>query len=542
MALPNSLINLLEKEQHVFDVLNLTPPALSNDRRRHSSHYFPNGNDTEPVVLTSKQQQQQQPKPQQQLKPQPLVPPPVPKRAFQNKYRRRDTAMNYSNSSYEQQSATLDSRSYSQYRSEKNKYYEKTFRGPQSLEFPFSRYTDISPSKLHHYGFSTSFDDIGDPDDLVLQPVAYVDSNKSSSDSNRSQVTIDTGYVSAAESMSAYTTNSSAPRSFRGRFSSEDTQCSLDSFTSTELQRTDTTDSISNTNYNDSPFFELGNPATKKTVFTFDRRFYPKSESDTESPIGPTTPRRLPALPSRKPIPSRITKARTMPPTPPIRSSEATKILQNVQSLSQLQMSDEQTPKKKKNEPIVRQVAHINHQDSIVSSDSFSLTSSPGYTTTTSEMPLLQHGLNMSKTQCPAEIDNLGPMVQLEKVTNSKKRKGNIPPRVNVRQDSNISSDSFSQTSSPGYNSSKLMETPLLASAAKLHNVKPTFKNLEEIEQDTNDNASNDNAITKSATTPASLQTIVRLSNSSNMSHQHRVSFFLVYKLLRPYQILSLVP
>lgn len=423
--------------------------------------------------------------------------------------------------------------SYSQYRSEKNKYYEKTFRGPASLEFPISRYTDISPSKLQHYGLSTSFDDIGDTDDLVLYDKkgvggTYVDSNKSSSDSNRSQTTIDTGYVSAAESMSAYTTNSSAPRSFRGRFSSEDTQCSLDSFTSTELQRTDTTDSISNTNYNDSPF-SVTNP--KKNVFTFDRRpFYPKSESDAESPIGSiTTPRRLPALPARKPLSKAATtigKNRSMPPTPPMRQASEPSVVKAspLEQLKKMAAIDDEPLCKKTSPQIHRQIVQINHQDSILSTDSFSLSSSPGYSSqSTMDAPLLQHGLKMSSTAAPAELDNLGPIVSMSGGGSGKRKK--IPPKVNIRQDSNISSDSFSQTSSPGYNSAKqLMETPLLANAAKLYNNQPpTFKNLEEIEKDTSEAAAKENAITKSASTPASLQTIVRLSNGSNMSLQHKV-------------------
>lgn len=482
----------------------------------------------------------------QRPEPLPLVPPPVPKRTFQSKYHQRHQrspreTMNYSNPSYEPTSA-----SYSQYLT------SKTYGYPRS---PYGN--DISPgstysAKIQHHSLS-DFDDIGDTDDLVLyDKKTYIDSNKSSSDSNRSQMTIDTGYMSANETerSSIYTanTNNSAPRSFRSRFSSEDTQCSLDSFTSTELQRTDTTDSISNTNYNDSPF-----STTKKNVFTFDRRFYERSSSAqseaSESPGPITQQRRLPALPARKPQKhGQMTRNRSMPPTPPMRPSLMEgKLLQNGQTLQgfQQQINNAKAALEEGSEPpnhLIREShnpplrkihgSKLNQrQDSSLSNDSYSLTSSPGYSTkSTMEIPLLQHGSKISRTDTPlveahlrqqqeSDNDNLGPIISAK----SMKKKKSVPPKVNIRQDSNISSDSFSQTSSPSYNSKQLMETPLLANAAKLHTIKPTFNNIDEIEKAKDDNETN-SAITKSASTPASLQTIVRLSNgSTNMSLQHKI-------------------
>lgn len=52
--------------------------------------------------------------------------------------------------------------------------------------------------------------------------------------------------------------------------------------------------------------------------------------------------------------------------------------------------------------------------------------------------------------------------------------------------------------------------------------VKQNRKLIEEIEKGSSDNNSN-NPIIKSASTPASLQTIVRFQNGSNMSLQHKV-------------------
>lgn len=95
--------------------------------------------------------------------------------------------------------------------------------------------------------------------------------------------------------------------------------------------------------------------------------------------------------------------------------------------------------------------------------------------------------------------------------------------RVSIRQDSSISSDSFSQTSSPSY-TTKTMETPLLPPKTlhKQHNGGLSVPKSKENEDEVNGNAT----ITKSASTPASLQTIVRFHNGSNMSLHHRVSQF----------------
>lgn len=55
----------------------------------------------------------------------------------------------------------------------------------------------------------------------------------------------------------------------------------------------------------------------------------------------------------------------------------------------------------------------------------------------------------------------------------------------------------------------------------ELISVKQHLKCVDEI---ANENAEHQSAITKSASTPASLQAIVRFQNGSNMSLQHKVS------------------
>jgi len=108
--------------------------------------------------------------------------------------------------------------------------------------------------------------------------------------------------------------------------------------------------------------------------------------------------------------------------------------------------------------------------------------------------------------------------------------------KVSVRQDSNVSSDSFSQNSSPSY-TTKTMETPLLPphgvsstnSSQKVSSGSKKKMFSGDMGNGTpltgNEVSSNGNAaLTKSMSTPASLQTIVRFHHGSNMSLHHRVS------------------
>lgn len=103
------------------------------------------------------------------------------------------------------------------------------------------------------------------------------------------------------------------------------------------------------------------------------------------------------------------------------------------------------------------------------------------------------------------------------------KRSPSSGSNISVRQDSNVSSDSFSQTSSPSY-TTKTMEAPLLPHqhVNKSLNAKIARGLLLKEQQDRD---SGNGSITKSMSTPASLQTIVRFQNGSNMSLHHRVSY-----------------
>ncbi|XP_055607996.1 uncharacterized protein LOC129755498 [Uranotaenia lowii] len=602
----HSLLNLLEQKHKLLETINLTPPPKSSVGRRHSSDSFP--------MIENENFQI----PQRQIKKPPglqLVPPPVPKRTFQGSFTHRQSgsfdgpsrSSNLTLDAYHQQTKT-----YAHYRPDRicqSAFDEQTFG--------FFATNKPKPIGSCHTSLSTtSFDDFGDTDDFVLfnKKMSSIESNRSSSDSNKSQTTIDTGYVSANENeRSIFTTASSTKGTFRSRFSSEDTQSSLDSFLSSELHRTDTIDSLQ---MNDSPF------SLKKNIFNFDAKsgqirpsnsMSPNSaddKMDNSSPrsIESKSSRRLPMVPTRKqnnmppkiPPPNRIT-----PPILPSRSQQAfeSRKLQKLQQQQQHQQQQQQHQQQQLNNaqlnhknslenvqelytrptgfrrsmqkpPPLNQIHHskINQrQDSNISSDSFSVTSSPGYNSKTIEAPLLQHAskinrstirnqhhqkssnssLNNSisnsssinnnnvlpepKQQSSTQTENLNPAVAAAaSVVRA------VPPRVSMRQDSSISSDSFSQNSSPGYNT-KIMEVPLLSHAAKMPKVsKPIARNLDEIIKDansvggnnshSNNNNSNNgggesnggpaSVIIKSASTPASLQTIVRLSNGSNVSLQ----------------------
>jgi corin len=116
--------------------------------------------------------------------------------------------------------------------------------------------------------------------------------------------------------------------------------------------------------------------------------------------------------------------------------------------------------------PPLSQIHHskINQrQDSNISSDS--TMSSPGYNTKNMEAPLLQSASRMNKSKNIHHQNSTDSFIMSS--LNKTMHRG-----VNSRrQDSSVSSDSFSQSSSPGFNS-KLLEAPLLAHAVKLHTCK----------------------------------------------------------------------
>ncbi|EDW02212.1 uncharacterized protein LOC6559850 [Drosophila grimshawi] len=169
-------------------------------------------------------------------------------------------------------------------------------------------------------------------------------------------------------------------------------------------------------------------------------------------------------------------------------------------------------------------------QDSTLSSDSYSISSSPGYNSKLMETPLLASTQATRKTQSSSVVvQQRQPLMDLAPQRFGGNQAMPLRSKLNFRQDSNISSDSFSQTSSPGYNS-KLMEAPLLPalSAKRLCSAPAPIvcrqgvlpEPIEELEPTPTLSPMNK----CSSATPSSLQTIVRFQNGAphTMYLQHQ--------------------
>lgn len=140
-----------------------------------------------------------------------------------------------------------------------------------------------------------------------------------------------------------------------------------------------------------------------------------------------------------------------------------------VKDPSQMTLNNARVDMNSNKPPPLSQIHHskINQrQDSNISSDSYSMMSSPGYNTKNMEAPLLQNASKMNKSKNIHHQNSTDSFIMSN--MNKTVHRG---VHSSKRQDSSISSDSFSQTSSPGFNS-KLMEAPLLAHAVKLHTCK----------------------------------------------------------------------
>lgn len=197
--------------------------------------------------------------------------------------------------------------------------------------------------------------------------------------------------------------------------------------------------------------------------------------------------------------------------------------------------------------PTLNQINHakINQrQDSNISSDSYSMMSSPSYNSKNNmEAPLLHSASKINKSKNHHQNSTDSDSFIMSSMNKSFQRGSCGAGGAGIyakRQDSGISS-SESQKSSIN---SKLLDAPLLAHAAKMSSCKFSGKSLfhgkfnnfissmsklidkqsykpsEDIIRDAEIDSCNTNAaIIKSTSTPASLQTIVRFSNGSNMSH-----------------------
>lgn len=448
LAIPNgTIIDLLDEEQPSDrNCFNLSPPSASTiNIRRHSSHHC------QIIDKVSEEQKRLQtlpvlppaavqPNHNTILKPiDPIIhaseslnvstPPPVPKRTFQ-KY--GDTP-------------TSGGRIH-------NNPFSPLLIGDSPLASPVLR----SANKRREAKFGAGSQCVIQMDTSVFHTTAS--SNRSSSDSNKSNQTNDTsGYATISNNEADHIFFGETPAEFRTRFSSVDTQSSLDSCS--DLIKCPSPTSSTDLIYNGkSPNIDNRPPVPKRR------------QSSTTSGSFPKIP---------PPTVHKNHRNRGIPPVPPARSQaslDSPRMLQNVTSTrffpsgTHEMYSKPITNKCTKSKLGQQSRGSAQRQDSNLSSDSYSITSSPGYNSKSMEVPLLYHAARINKSA--AAINNHNGDSITGRTSNGSRSNGAPSGEcVSNRQDSIISSDSFSLTSSPGYNT-KLIETPLIAHTDKLHTSK----------------------------------------------------------------------
>lgn len=128
--------------------------------------------------------------------------------------------------------------------------------------------------------------------------------------------------------------------------------------------------------------------------------------------------------------------------------------------------------------PSLNQIHHakINQrQDSNISSDSYSMMSSPGYSTKNMEAPLLQNVSKINKSKNIHHQNSTDSFIMANINKTIQRGGGTCGGSVSGgglysrRQDSSISNDSFNRAMSTN---SKLLDAPLLAHAAKMNSCK----------------------------------------------------------------------
>lgn len=371
---------------------------------------------------------------------------------------------------------------------------------------------------------SLSFYDCDAPNGLCRLKYIIPQEDRSSGESNRSQANSDTGYISSTGS--ERNTND-----FRSRFSSVDTQSSLDSCLTEKTNDSPLSkDSFKIESANEisaqvNTEFGVGvtNLKKKSSIFTS------KSNSSTggvkpEVPVRKqfiATSKTLSPTPQAKSINlissvSVTTSSRPKPPTPPSRSHFHMNTDVRSKKTTSIDESSSKIVRKHRPPPIVYPKLH-QPNNSYTSNEYFSIASDLDCNKKCTSIQTSSSIVKpKSKVLYQNSNDKLGKTVAATHYTNAGRSS------VNFRQDSSFSTDSVSQTLSPGYNS-KVIEAPLLPSTKRLKEVFPkqllrneTTKEFEETVPTS--------PITKSISTPASLQTIVRFQNgTSNMSLQHKI-------------------
>lgn len=183
---------------------NLAPPSASSiNIRRHSSHHCPI------IDKVSEEQKCLQTIPVlphvPQIHPQP---PPVPKRTFKPSF----DHSNNSNEPSPNEDVT--------HRNSKRTLKKQKSRKQSEISYSAESDDDLLSNE-------SVFEDLPTGDLPIFEnSKQFLSSNRSSSDSNKSQTTIDTGYISSNENDRMFFGGS---ENFRSRFSSVETQSSIDS-------------------------------------------------------------------------------------------------------------------------------------------------------------------------------------------------------------------------------------------------------------------------------------------------------------------------
>lgn len=443
---------MYDKHQEQCHSVTLLPVnASSIVLRRHSSHTCPIDKQEPPTTTypiapveiklpTTEEEKPPLPNP---LPP----PPPVPKRTFRGK--------NFWNANTIQTQQKLIMNKLEDLRKSpltriKNQCFDAFSGSNSNNSSPISGPTKTHPTviELAKQYFVDSISDQNSDDDRMsldnnsvfdestppssarlLQAISNRRTQRIPSDSNKSQSTTDTGYVSNGS-------DSKNSVDFRSRFSSVDTQCSLD--------------------INDSPLLKdppfkltdyLNSPLTK----------YPANRKQISVPQRPTP-----------------TVATTITPTPATNSQPLNNQTANVNVVSKNNNNMNNNNKwnllynlnnnNKKAEIVINdtKMKQQKRQDSNLSNDSFSITSSPGYNSKGMEAPLLQYAAKINKNKLHHQNSSDSFIMMTTRYS--------CEPIPNGRQDSSLSSDSFSQISSPGYNSSRTLESSLLPSMKRFCN------------------------------------------------------------------------
>lgn len=491
----------------------LAPPSASTiNIRRHSTHHYQAGgggdggsNDSSMKRKTS-------------INPVPVEPPPVPRRTFLGKIMTpRSSSESSSPSSIKTTfnyvcKQTMDEVKRRNGCTKPAQNVQQQTRRIVENRYPIDQYSDDDRLSIE----SSVFEDPKSSDPIIFA----ASSNRSSSDSNKSQMTIDTGYMSASNDTDRIFFGAS--EDFRSRFSSVDTQSSIDSCTSSDMPTQQAFNLQNHARCIISPLAAKRDEYEERFNNLSNKNFARMNSSNNvlaiQNAVNSTnngnlknnnnaasndTTRRMPPIPTRNQPPiSKINstnnnnkinnkkvnqspRGNPPPPLPPPiiaqNSLDSGRILYNGTMLGAFQSglakitsaaattseavmgrrSVKQNNALNQSKPTTSSHTKLNQrQDSSISSDSFSLTSSPGYNTKNMDVPLLQHASKINKTSClngqeSTDGINLTPKYPFH-------------GRTTMRQDSTLSSDSFSQISSPGYNT-KLLEQPLLAHAVKMH-------------------------------------------------------------------------